>query len=259
MGLLVAATTLTEEMRADPLGTHRLWRLARAAIVSVSRVMTGSGQAAYNAFSDGAVSSSLALMAACPCDVDVQVSGCRIIASMVASSTMTTHARRAPSFAGGGALRASASALEYHAADAAAAKAAARAMWTAVHLGGRPAQHEMISARMHELVLAAMDAHAEDGSVLEACCGCLLATALGDDEAKLALDAAGARAEVRRTMRDRGAKGQAMRFGGAFVSLEEWLQGNEGNRGGRKIPNPAPVRKPKGLASGVTSKALEGL
>ena len=259
VGLLVAATTLTEEMRADPLGTHRLWRLARAAIVSVSRVMTGSGQAAYNAFSDGAVSSSLALMAACPCDVDVQVSGCRIIASMVASSTMTTHARRAPSFAGGGALRASASALEYHAADAAAAKAAARAMWTAVHLGGRPAQHEMISARMHELVLAAMDAHAEDGSVLEACCGCLLATALGDDEAKLALDAAGARAEVRRTMRDRGAKGQAMRFGGAFVSLEEWLQGNEGNRGGRKIPNPAPVRKPKGLASGVTSKALEGL
>ena len=259
VGLLVAATTLTEEMRADPLGTHRLWRLARAAIVSVSRVMTGSGQAAYNAFSDGAVSSSLALMAACPCDVDVQVSGCRIIASMVASPTMTTHARRAPSFAGGGALRASASALEYHAADAAAAKAAARAMWTAVHLGGRPAQHEMISARMHELVLAAMDAHAEDGSVLEACCGCLLATALGDDEAKLALDAAGARAEVRRTMRDRGAKGQAMRFGGAFVSLEEWLQGNEGNRGGRKIPNPAPVRKPKGLASGVTSKALEGL
>ena len=259
VGVLVAATTLTEEMRADPLGTHRLWRLARAAIVSVSRVMTGSGQAAYNAFSDGAVSSSLALMAACPCDVDVQVSGCRIIASMVASPTMTTHARRAPSFAGGGALRASASALEYHAADAAAAKAAARAMWTAVHLGGRPAQHEMISARMHELVLAAMDAHAEDGSVLEACCGCLLATALGDDEAKLALDAAGARAEVRRTMRDRGAKGQAMRFGGAFVSLEEWLQGNEGNRGGRKIPNPAPVRKPKGLASGVTSKALEGL
>ena len=50
-----------------------------------------------------------------------------------------------------------------------------------------------------------------------------------------------------------------MRFGGAFVSLEEWLQGNEGNPGGRKIPNPAPVRKPKGLASGVTAKALEGL
>ena len=74
-------------MRADPLGTHRLWRLARAAIVSVSRVMTGSGQAAYNAFSDGAVSSSLALMAACPCDVDVQVSG-------VASSRRWSRRRR---------------------------------------------------------------------------------------------------------------------------------------------------------------------
>ena len=223
----------------------------RSAIVSVSRVMTGSS--AYAAFSDGALSSSLALMAASPRDRNVQVSGCRVIASMVTSPTMAAHARRAPSFAGGGALRAAAAALEYHAADAGAARAAARAMWTAVHLGGRPSQDEVISARLYERVVAAMAAHAEEGSVLEACCGCLLATALGNEEAKAALDAAGARAEVRRTMRDRGAAGHVMRFGGAFVSLKEWLRGTEGTPVGKGI------RKPKGLASGVTSKALSGL
>ena len=113
VSLLVAATNPTEEMRADPVGTRRRWRVARSAIVSVSRVMTGSS--AYAAFSDGALSSSLALMAASPRDRNVQVSGCRVIASMVTSPTMAAHARRAPSFAGGGALRASASALEYHA------------------------------------------------------------------------------------------------------------------------------------------------
>jgi hypothetical protein len=249
--LLVAATTPTEEMRADPVGTRRRWRVARSAVVSVSRVMTGSS--AYAAFSDGALSSSLALMAASPRDRNVQVSGCRVIASMVTSPTMAAHARRAPSFAGGGALRAAAAALEYHAADAGAARAAARAMWTAVHLGGRPSQDEVISARLYERVVAAMVAHAEEGSVLEACCGCLLATALGNEEAKVALDAAGARAEVRRTMRDRGAEGHVMRFGGAFVSLKEWLRGTEGTPVGKGI------RKPKGLASGVTSKALSGL
>jgi len=58
---------------------------------------------------------------------------------------------------------------------------AARAMWTAVHLGGRPAQDVMVGSKLYSEVLGAMSVHPDDASVLEAACGCLLAGALGNE------------------------------------------------------------------------------
>ena len=137
------------------------------------------------------------------------------------------HAKRSPSFAGGGALRAAAAALRRHGAeDASAARAAARAMWTAVHLGGRAAQEEMfLSDGAHTVapLLTAMRAHAEDASVTEACCGCLLASALGFGPGQDALAASGARTAIEDATRAAAERGHPMRFGGAFAGLEQWI------------------------------------
>ena len=113
-----------------------------------------------------------------------------------------------------------------------------------MHLGGKPSQDEMVETKLYEKALEAMRAHAKDGSVLEACVGSILATALGNEAAQDALDRAGVRAEVRRVMRERSARGSGMRFGGAFAALKEWLRGGGGS---------------PGVAKGVTSKALGGL
>ena len=257
VGLLVAATTLTGRCAID-LGTHRLWRLARAAIVSVSRVMTGSGQAAYNAFSDGAVSSSLALMAHVP-DVDVQVSGCRIIASMVASPTMTTHARRAPSFAGGRALRASSLGVGIP------RRGRRRREGGGARDVDRRASRRTPRAARDDLRENARARVGGDGRARGGWRACWRRAAdvssrrrsgrRGEARARRRRGSRGGAKDDARQRRERTS--DAIRRG--VRQPEEWLQGNEGNRGGRKIPNPAPVRKPKGLASGVTSKALEGL
>ena len=242
LDVLVSAAKPTSEMRADPRGSASKWKTARKSLVAISRQMSRPS-AAFVAFERGALATSLALMAASPKDRAVQVAGCRVVASLV-----TTPARRAREedalFAGGAALRAAANALSAHVADATAARAAARALWTAVHLGGKPSQDEMVETKLYEKALEAMRAHAKDGSVLEACVGSILATALGNEAAQDALDRAGVRAEVRRVMRERSARGSGMRFGGAFAALKEWLRGGGGS---------------PGVAKGVTSKALGGL
>ena len=68
-----------------------------------------------------------------------------------------------------------------------------------------------------------MRAHAEDASVTEACCGCLLASALGFDLGRDAMAADGARAAIEDAMRAAAARGHPMRFGGAFAGLERWI------------------------------------
>jgi hypothetical protein len=240
---LVSAAKPTPEMRADPRGAASKWKTARKSLVAISRQMTRPSSA-FVAFERGALATSLALMAASPKDRAVQVAGCRVVASLVTTPALVAHAKKTPSFAGGAALRAAAKALDAHVADAAAARAAARALWTAVHLGGKPSQDEMVETKLYEKALEAMRAHAKDGSVLEACVGSILATALGNEAAQDALDRAGVRAEVRRVMRERSARGSGMRFGGAFAALKEWLRGGGGS---------------PGVARGVTSKALGGL
>ena len=182
----------------DPEARASHLRVARRSLAATARVMRGA--AAFAALKSGALPNALALMAAAPKDRNAQISGCRVIAACVADAALSTHAKRSPSFAGGGALRAAAAALRRHGAeDASAARAAARAMWTAVHLGGRAAQEEMFrSDGAHTVppLLAAMRAHAEDASVTEACCGCLLASALGFGPGRDALAASGARAAI---------------------------------------------------------------
>ena len=125
-----------------------------------------------------------------------------------------------------GALRAAAALRRHGAEDASAARAAARAMWTAVHLGGRAAQEEMfLSDGAHTVapLLTAMRAHAEDASVTEACCGCLLASALGFGPGQDALAASGARTAIEDATRAAAERGHPMRFGGAFAGLEQWI------------------------------------
>ena len=243
LDVLVSAAKPTSEMRADPRGSASKWKTARKSLVAISRQMSRPS-AAFVAFERGALATSLALMAASPKDRAVQVAGCRVVASLVTAPALVAHAKKTPSFAGGAALRAAANALQVHVADATAARAAARALWTAVHLGGKPSQDEMVETKLYEKALEAMRAHAKDGSVLEACVGSILATALGNEAAQDALDRAGVRAEVRRVMRERSARGSGMRFGGAFAALKEWLRGGGGS---------------PGVAKGVTSKALGGL
>jgi len=210
---------------ADPEARASHLRVARRSLAATARVMRGA--AAFAALKSGALPNALALMAAAPKDRNAQISGCRVIAACVADAALSTHAKRSPSFAGGGALRAAAAALRRHGAeDASAARAAARAMWTAVHLGGRAAQEEMfLSDGAHTVapLLTAMRAHAEDASVTEACCGCLLASALGFGPGRDALAASGARAAIEDATRAAAERGHPMRFGGAFAGLEQWI------------------------------------
>ena len=209
----------------DPEARASRRRVARRSLAATARVMRGA--AAFAALKSGALPNALALMAAAPKDRNAQISGCRVIAACVADAALSTHAKRSPSFAGGGALRAAAAALRRHGAeDASAARAAARAMWTAVHLGGRAAQEEMfLSDGAHTVapLLTAMRAHAEDASVTEACCGCLLASALGFGPGRDALAASGARAAIEDATRAAAEHGHPMRFGGAFAGLEQWI------------------------------------
>ena len=205
---------------ADPEAQASRRRVARRSLAATARVMRGA--AAFAALKSGALPNALALMAAAPKDRNAQIAGCRVISACVADAALSTHAKRSPSFAGGGALRAAAAALRRHGAeDASLARAAARAMWTAVHLGGRAAQEEMFSLRAP--LLLAMRAHAEDASVTEACCGCLLASALGFELGRDAMAADGARAAIEDAMRAAAARGHPMRFGGAFAGLERWI------------------------------------
>ena len=210
---------------ADPEARASHLRVARRSLAATARVMRGA--AAFAALKSGALPNALALMAAAPKDRNAQISGCRVIAACVADAALSTHAKRSPSFAGGGALRAAAAALRRHGAeDASAARAAARAMWTAVHLGGRAAQEEMfLSDGAHTVapLLTAMRAHAEDASVTEACCGCLLASALGFGPGQDALAASGARTAIEDATRAAAERGHPMRFGGAFAGLEQWI------------------------------------
>jgi hypothetical protein len=199
---------------------------ARRALASLSRLM--NSPSAFMVYRHGALAAALSLMAAAPDDRAVQVAGCRVVASLVTSPNLVAHARRAPSFASGRALAAAAVALRNHYADATAARAASRAMWTAVHLGGRGGQDFLVTNQLYTVVMDAMAVHPADASVLEASCGCLLASALDNEEAKAALDEAGVRAAVSAVMRERGGSGQHMRFGGAFATLKDWLQGPEG-------------------------------
>ena len=209
----------------DPEARASRRRVARRSLAATARVMRGA--AAFAALKSGALPNALALMAAAPKDRNAQISGCRVIAACVADAALSTHAKRSPSFAGGGALRAAAAALRRHGAeDASAARAAARAMWTAVHLGGRAAQEEMFrSDGAHTVppLLAAMRAHAEDASVTEACCGCLLASALGFELGQDALAGGSARAAIEDATRAAAERGHPMRFGGAFAGLEQWI------------------------------------
>ena len=70
---------------------------------------------------------------------------------------------------------------------------------------------------------AAMKTHAEDASVTEACCGCLLASALGFGPGQDALAASGARTAIEDATRAAAERGHPMRFGGAFAGLEQWI------------------------------------
>ena len=210
---------------ADPEARASRQRVARRSLAATARVMRGA--AAFGALKSGALPNALALMAAALKDRDAQISGCRVIAACVADAALSAHAKRSPSFAGGGSLRAAAAALRCHGTeDASAARAAARAMWTAVYLGGRAAQEEMFrSDGAHTVapLLAAMRAHAEDASVTEACCGCLLASALGFELGQDALADGGARAAIEDAMRASAERGNPTRFGGAFAGLERWI------------------------------------
>jgi cell division protein FtsB len=210
---------------ADPDAQASRHRVARRSLAATARVMRGA--AAFAALKSGALQNALALMAAAPKDRNAQIAGCRVISACVADAALSTHAKRSPSFAGGGALRAAAAALRRHGAeDASLARAAARAMWTAVHLGGRAAQEEMFlsdGAATVAPLRAAMKTHAEDASVTEACCGCLLASALGFELGRDAMAADGARAAIEDAMRAAAARGHPMRFGGAFAGLGTWI------------------------------------
>jgi hypothetical protein len=210
---------------ADPDAQASRHRVARRSLAATARVMRGA--TAFAALKSGALQNALALMAAAPKDRNAQIAGCRVISACVADAALSTHAKRSPSFAGGGALRAAAAALRRHGAeDASLARAAARAMWTAVHLGGRAAQEEMFlsdGAATVAPLRAAMKTHAEDASVTEACCGCLLASALGFELGRDAMAADGARAAIEDAMRAAAARGHPMRFGGAFAGLSTWI------------------------------------
>jgi cell division protein FtsB len=210
---------------ADPEAQASRHRVARRSLAATARVMRGA--TAFAALKSGALPNALALMAAAPKDRNAQIAGCRVISACVADAALSTHAKRSPSFAGGGALRAAAAALRRHGAeDASLARAAARAMWTAVHLGGRAAQEEMFlsdGAATVAPLRAAMKTHAEDASVTEACCGCLLASALGFELGRDAMAADGARAAIEDAMRAAAARGHPMRFGGAFAGLGTWI------------------------------------
>ena len=210
---------------ADPEAQASRHRVARRSLAATARVMRGA--TAFAALKSGALQNALALMAAAPKDRNAQIAGCRVISACVADAALSTHAKRSPSFAGGGALRAAAAALRRHGAeDASLARAAARAMWTAVHLGGRAAQEEMFlsdGAATVAPLRAAMKTHAEDASVTEACCGCLLASALGFELGRDAMAADGARAAIEDAMRAAAARGHPMRFGGAFAGLSTWI------------------------------------
>jgi len=210
---------------ADPEAQASRHRVARRSLAATARVMRGA--AAFAALKSGALQNALALMAAAPKDRNAQIAGCRVISACVADAALSAHAKRSPSFAGGGALRAAAAALRRHGAeDASLARAAARAMWTAVHLGGRAAQEEMFRSDGAATVAplrAAMKTHAEDASVTEACCGCLLASALGFELGRDAMAADGARAAIEDAMRAAAARGHPMRFGGAFAGLGTWI------------------------------------
>ena len=207
---------------------------ARRSLAAIARVMTGVS--AFSALKRGALQSALALMAASPKDRAAQISGCRVISSCVADASLATHAKRSPSFAGGGALRGAAAALRKHGIrgeigitdlpDASASRAAARAMWTAVHLGGRAAKEEMIINNGEQTVtplLTAMKLHSDDTSVTEGCVGCLLATCLSHEAGKDFMERSGAKIAVVEAMRAAADKGRAMRFGGAFAELKNWL------------------------------------
>ena len=210
---------------ADPDAQASRHRVARRSLAATARVMRCA--AAFAALKSGALQNALALMAAAPKDRNAQIAGCRVISACVADAALSAHAKRSPSFAGGGALRAAAAALRRHGAeDASLARAAARAMWTAVHLGGRAAQEEMFlsdGAATVAPLRAAMKTHAEDASVTEACCGCLLASALGFELGRDAMAAYGARAAIEDAMRAAAARGHPMRFGGAFAGLGTWI------------------------------------
>jgi hypothetical protein len=187
---------------------------------------------AFVALKRGALPAALALMGSAPKDVAVQIAGCRVISACVANPRVAARARRSPSFAGGGALRAASCALRRFGGsdgnDPSAARAAARAMWTAVHLGGRQAQAEMFlsnGALTVSPLLLAMHAHGDDASVTEACCGCLLASILdGPQSGKDSLEQLGAKTQMLGAMRFAHENGHAMRFGGAFAGLETWLE-----------------------------------
>lgn len=166
---------------SDLSATRRV--IANRSLAATARVMHGIN--AFVALKRGALPAALALMGSAPKDVAVQIAGCRVISACVANPRVAARARRSPSFAGGGALRAASCALRRFGGsdgnDPSAARAAARAMWTAVHLGGRQAQAEMFlsnGALTVSPLLLAMHAHGDDASVTEACCGCLLASIL---------------------------------------------------------------------------------
>ena len=143
-----------------------------------------------------------------------------MIAARAADAALSTHAKRSPSFAG--ALRAAA-ALRRHGAEDARARAAARAMWTAVHLAVAPRRRRCSSPTARTRWRPADGDARQSASVTEACCGCLLASALGFGPGQDALAASGARAEIEDATRAAAERGHPMRFGGAFAGLEQWI------------------------------------
>ena len=98
-------------------------------------------------------------------------------------------------------------------------RAAARAVWVCIHLGGQFGQHTFVQQQVYEPLMFAMNCHLGDLKVVESCCGAVLAAASANPDTQQKLADSGVRDVVRDTLQTIS----EVSFSGAFTDLSDWL------------------------------------
>jgi nucleolar protein 15 len=166
----------------------------------------------------GGLQTALELMRHAESAVDIQLHGARSISGLI-SGELAFFGRDAPQIVSGSALETLAVTLRTFPLDVRVVRAAARAVWVCIHLGGQFGQHTFVQQQVYEPLMFAMNCHLGDLKVVESCCGAVLAAASANPDTQQKLADSGVRDVVRDTLQTIS----EVSFSGAFTDLSDWL------------------------------------
>jgi len=193
-----------------------VWTWATRALAAISRVFQGPN--AHQMYQLGGLQTALELMRHAESAVDIQLHGARSISGLI-SGELAFFGRDAPQIVSGSALETLAVTLRTFPLDVRVVRAAARAVWVCIHLGGQFGQHTFVQQQVYEPLMFAMNCHLGDLKVVESCCGAVLAAASANPDTQQKLADSGVRDVVRDTLQTIS----EVSFSGAFTDLSDWL------------------------------------